>query len=192
VLPLNISKFSFVSDKNFQTTFNSPNKNFMILDGYFQECLTQDNFNEEIQLLKNILIPSRIKKKDGCALHIRGGDFVKLGWNSVASREYYLKSVETMRNEYKQDKFYIITDDREYSKTILDRLDIDCEFIGKSMHEDFRLIGSFKYRILSSSTFALWASAFGDNEKSFVIAPKYWTPGNERKIRLTNELETEL
>jgi len=190
--PLNFSKFPLVSDKNFQKIIKSPNNFFALLDGYFQWELSQDDFNEIIVLLGEFLVNQDMKINHDCVIHIRGGDFVNLGWNSVASREYYLKSVETMRNEYKQDKFYIITDDREYSKTILDRLDIDCEFIGKSMHEDFRLIGSFKYRILSSSTFALWASAFGDNEKSFVIAPKYWTPGNERKIRLTNELETEL
>ena len=188
VLPLNIKKFLFVSDKNFQTILNSPNNIFMLLDGYFQNCLTQENFNEEIRLLKNIFIPNGLKNKDGCVIHVRGSDFVKLGWNSVTPKEYYIKAIETIKNKYKQNKFYIVTDDKEYSKTILDELDIDYKFIGNSLHEDFRLIGSFKYRILSSSTFGLWASALGDNNERIVIGPKYWTPKHERNILVPNEI----
>ena len=191
ILPLNIAKFPFVSDKNFQTILNSPNKSFMLFDDYFQKCLTQENFDEEIQLLQNILLPNKIEKKDSCVIHIRGGDFVKLGWNSVTPKEYYIKAIETMKNEYQQNKFYIVTDDREYSKTILDELDIEYEFIGHSMYEDFRLIGSFKYRILSSSTFAIWASALGNNDRSVIMAPRYWMPNRERKTYLPNELRIE-
>jgi|SaaInl8_150m_RNA_FD_contig_31_2299780_length_1284_multi_8_in_0_out_0_2 hypothetical protein len=187
LLPLNMTKNPFVSDKNFQTVFDSPNKIFMIIDGYFQECLTQDNFDDEIDILKNIFIQNDFEKKDGCVIHIRGGDFVKLGWNSVTPKEYYIKAIETMQTMYNQDKFYIVTDDKDYSKDILDNFQIKYEFIGNSMYEDFYLIGSFRYRILSSSTFALWASALADNEDSVVIAPKYWTPDNERKIYLPNE-----
>jgi hypothetical protein len=188
VLPLNVSKFPFVSDKNFQTILNSPNKSFMLLDGYFQKCLTQNNFDEEIQLLKKICITSVIEKKSDCVIHIRGGDFVKLGWNSVTPKEYYFKAIETMKLKYNQNKFYIVTDDRIYSKNILEEINIDYEFLGNSMQEDFHLIGSFKYRILSSSTFALWASALGNNEDSIVIAPKDWIPNHERKIYLSNEM----
>lgn len=187
ILPLNITKFSFVSDENFQTLLNSSNKSFILLDGYFQKCLTQDNFTKEIKLLKNILFSNNLEKQDGCIIHIRGGDFVKLGWNSVTPKEYYIRAIETIQNEYQQDKFYIVTDDREYSKSILSDLDIKYEFIGNSIYEDFKLIGSFKYRILSSSTFAIWACALGNNEGSVVITQKYWTPNQERKIYLPNE-----
>lgn len=188
IAPLNFTKYPFVSDKNFQAILVNPNKNFLLLDGYFQECLTQENFNEEIRLLKKLFIKNEIGRRDGCLIHIRGGDFVKLGWNSVTPKEYYIKAIGNMRSEYKQDKFYIVTDDREYSKTILDELTINYEFVGSSMYEDFYLIGSFKFRILSSSTFALLASALDDNEDSIVIAPEFWTPDRKREIFLPNEV----
>ena len=54
--------------------------------------------------------------------------------------------------------------------------------------EDFYLIGLFEKRILSSSTFAFWASALADNDKSVVIAPEYWSPNSRREIRLPNEI----
>ena len=191
LFPLNISKFPLVSDKNFKTMLLNPNNSFLLLDGYFQGCLTQEKFDEEIKLLQNIFIPNKIEKKDGCVMHIRGGDFITLGWSSVTPKEYYIKAIELMKRKYQQNKFYIVTDDREYSKIILDELDVNYEFIGNSMHEDFRLIGSFKYRILSSSTFAIWASALGNNDRSVIMAPRYWMPNRERKTYLPNELRIE-
>lgn len=182
------SFWPFVSDRNFQFVLNSNKPFFRLLDGYFQECLTQDNFDEEIELLKKVFIKNEIEKKDGCVIHIRGGDFVKLGWNSVTPKEYYINALHYMRQNYGVEKFYIVTDDREYSNSILQKLEFDYEFIGHSMYEDFYLIGSFKYRILSSSTFALWASALGDNDDSVVIAPEFWTPNHERNIFLPNEM----
>lgn len=191
ILPLPFSKYPFISDKNFQKIYKNPNKMFLLLDGYFQECLTQDDFNQEIMILKEILNYKLQLNADGCIIHIRGGDFVKLGWHSITPKEYYVKAIETMQNKYKQNKFYIVTDDRNYSKTILDELNITYEFIGNSIYEDFKFIGSFNHRILSASTFALWASALGINENSIVIAPKYWTPNHERKIFLPNEIRVE-
>lgn len=188
ILKFKIAKTPFVTDSNFQIALRNPNKQFMIIDGYFQRCLTQQDFEEEINFLKKIIIQDNKKQLNGCVIHIRGGDFVKLGWNIVAPKEYYIKAIETMKNIYQQNRFFIVTDDKKYSQTILNELDINYEFIGSSIYEDFKLIGSFKYRILSSSTFALWASALGNNEESIVIAPKYWIPNSERKIYLPNEI----
>ena len=191
LLPLNMSKYPFVSDKNFQTVLQGPNKTFMIIDGYFQECLTQEDFNKEIELLKNIFMRNSLEPKNDCVIHIRGGDFVKLGWNSVTPKEYYQNAIQMMKDDYNQNDFYIVTDDKDYAETILKDLNIEYKFIGNSMYEDFNLIGSFRYRILSSSTFSLWASALGDNENSVVIAPKEWIPNHERKIYLPNEIRIE-
>jgi hypothetical protein len=194
-LPIKLSFKSkvcpFVGDKNFQYVKNNPILNNYILDGYFQESITQYDFNQEIMILKEMLKYRLQTNEDGCVIHIRGGDFVKLGWNSVTPKEYYIKAIQEMQSKYNQDKFYIVTDDNKYSQTILDEMDIKFEFIGNSMCEDFKLIGSFKHRILSSSTFALWASALGNNEESIVIAPKYWIPNRERKIFLPNETRIE-
>jgi hypothetical protein len=191
IFQLNFSKFLFISDKNFQSIFNNSSKDFMIVDGYFQESLIQENFNKEIKQLKKILKYKVNDLKDDCIIHIRGGDFIKLGWNSVTPKEYYQSAVKTIQTKYKQDNFYVVTDDISYSKIILGELDIEYEIINSSIEEDFYLIGSCKYRILSSSTFALWASALGNNEDSIVIAPEYWTPNNERKIYIPNEIRVE-
>lgn len=188
IFPLKFPKYPFVSDKNFQYALKHPNHKLIILDGYFQDCLSQEDYDDEIKILKEIFLPSKYEKdEEGCIIHIRGGDFVKLGWNVISPKEYYINSIEIMKNEYQRNKFKVVTDDKNYAKTILDELNIDYEFIGNSIYEDFYLIGSFRYRILSSSTFSMWASALGNNDDSIVISPSYWTPNNFRKIFVPNE-----
>lgn len=191
ILPLGFGQYPFVNDKNFQKILQNPNKTLMIIDGYFQECLTQEVFDNEIELLKKIFKKDSTQVNDGCVIHIRGGDFVRLSWHSITPKEYYRTAIEKMKYYYDQKKFYIVTDDRKYSNSILKNLDIDYEFIGGSMQKDFYSIGSFQYRVLSSSTFALWASVLGDNEHSVVIAPKEWIPSHERRIYLPNEIRIE-
>lgn len=188
LFPLKLPNYPFVSDRNFQNIFYKANKYLMILDGYFQKCLTQENFNEEVKILKKIFIKNKLEKINGCIIHIRGGDFVKLGWNNITPKEYYIKAIELMKKKYHQNKFHIVTDDKNYSKTVLNELNIAYEFIGGDLNKDFYLIGSYQYRILSSSTFALWASALGNNQSSIIIAPNYWKPYDRREIFLPNEI----
>lgn len=188
IFPLKFPKYPFISDKNFQYMLMYLNHKLIILDGYFQNCLSQEDFDDEIKIMKEFFLPSKYKKDDeSCIIHIRGGDFVKLGWNVICPREYYVNAIKIMKDEHARDKFRVVTDDKNYAKTILDELDVDYEFIGNSIYDDFYLIGSFRYRILSSSTFSMWASALGNNENSIVISPSYWTPDNPREILLPNE-----
>ena len=188
ILPLKFSKYPFVSDKNFSTILQNSNQQFLLFDGYFQTCLSQKNFNSEIEILKNILLQTKIEKKYGCVIHVRGGDFVKLGLDGVTPKEYYVKAINIMKHRYLVHNFFIVTDDREYAKTVFKDVCFDYEFIGNSIEEDFYLIGLFEKRILSSSTFAFWASALADNDKSVVIAPEYWNPNSKRYIKLPNEI----
>jgi hypothetical protein len=187
IFPLKVKRYPLVSDRNFRTTIQYPNKIFSWLDGYFQHCLTQSEFNEEIDILNNMLIDNPIKKQNGCVVHIRGGDFVKLGWNKITPQEYYLRAMDKLNSEHSINEFCIVTDDVEYAKSILNTSVYNFKFIGgKSLVEDFHLLASYKYKIISSSTFALWATVLFNNCEK-VIAPSYWTPNNLRKIKLSNE-----
>jgi len=187
LFPLQLKRYPFASDKNFQTILKYPSKSIILLDGYFQECLTQDNFNEEIDILRSIFKEKLYSvNNSGCVVHIRGGDFLKLGWDSITPKEYYYDAIYRMATNFKINRFYIVTDDKKYSIKLLDGLDFKYQFIGGNMLDDFYLFGNFKYRILSSSTFALWASVLG-SEDAYVIAPQFWRPNKKRIIYLPNE-----
>jgi len=190
ILSFRFSKNIFVSDTNFDMVLENPNHRLLILDGYFQKGLTQNSFNQEIEILKNILIDTRMEYKNDCVVHIRGGDFVKLGWNSVTPSEYYIEAMQYMIKEHNISHFSIVTDDKKYAEEVLPKLDFNYSYIGNSIKEDFYLIGAYNKRILSSSTFSFWASALGNNKDSIVIAPVYWFPNNKRKIFLQNEIIT--
>jgi hypothetical protein len=190
---LKIYKWPLIGDRNFIFTRQFTYSGNIYLDGYFQEGLTQEEFDKEVGLLKPLLVRTRlsIKEENICVVHIRGGDFVKLGWHTIAPKEYYQKAIAYMQLELDNRKFHIVTDDRNYARNIFKDMNIDYEFIGSDIVEDFFLIGLYKNRILSSSTFSFWASALGDNDDSLVIAPSYWTPNRERKIFLPNEIRLE-
>jgi len=186
ILPFNFFNYLLVSDKNFQKAIQSNNKALWI-DGYFQACLLQNNFYKEIEILKSLLKYKDLPKKQGCVIHIRGGDFIKLGRTVVASSKFYSNSIRKMQKYYGVKDFYVVTDDRKYAKSILK--DVTPVFIGGSIQEDFCLIGQFQFRILSSSTFALWASALGGNDSGgAVIAPNDLIPGIQRPFLLQNEI----
>jgi hypothetical protein len=92
-----------------------------------------------------------------------------------------------MQKDYGVKVFYVVTDDRDYAKSMLKN--IKPLFLGGSIQEDFRLIGQFQFRILSSSTFALWASALGRNDADgVVIVPNDLIPGVKRTFLLQNEI----
>lgn len=189
IMPTKFYKFAFVSDTNFQkmlTNFN--NAVFFYLDGYFQKSLNQMNLETETDILRSLL-KCEYQSKAGCIIHIRGGDFIKLGWNKIASDTYYEKAIHLMITQYNQRDFSIVTDDKAYAKKFFTKINIPYKIIGGNMEEDFKLIGEYHYRILSSSTFAFWASLLGINKNSIVIAPKFWSPDNQRNLLLENEID---
>ncbi|MBD3842269.1 MAG: alpha-1,2-fucosyltransferase, partial [Campylobacterales bacterium] len=108
----------FVSDRNFASAIDKPCVSFRYLDGYFQDCLTASDFTFLIDTFKSCLLQYEVNVKapSTCVIHVRGGDFVKLGWDSVASKDYYIRAIEFMINKYGVRSFDIITDDVSYAK----------------------------------------------------------------------------
>lgn len=159
---------------------------FLLLDGYFQTCLTQESFENELYILKSCFKYKELSEHDGCVIHVRGGDFAECWQTWGNDKAFYSDAINKMKNEYGVNKFYVVTDDKEYANTVLK--DVDFSFVGGGMVEDFYLIGQFKFRILSSSTFALWASVLSaNNNGGCVLIPREFTPGVSRNFLLPNE-----
>lgn len=190
-------RYSFnplVSDKNIEFLLARESSNLSLyLDGYFIVSHTQKIFSETFNLIKDSY---KYKNEDycvpvnSCTIHVRGTDFLKLGWNSVCPKDYYAKAVQIMRNN-KIVSFKVVTDDAHYAEKFIKDLDIDAEILMGSVVDDFNLITHSKNRVLSSSTFAFWAAAIGSdlhNQNGLTIAPSLWTPDLPRAIRLSNEI----
>jgi hypothetical protein len=182
----------FVNDNNFQSNIDSNGSRYRLLDGYFQ-TLRQQDFEDISALLKPLLLDKFLKlnqsESDTCVVHIRGGDFVKLGWNKSTPKIYYISAMNMMRDKYDVNNFVIVTDDEPYARTIISCKSADIKIISSDIVDDFQTIASYSKRILSASTFALWASALGRNEADgVVIAPDDLIPGTKRTFLLQNEI----
>ena len=186
---LNVGFWPFISDSNFVTILNYRKRVPVILDGYFQSCLSQNDFDSILSLLKMHLINKCYASDNVCVVHVRGSDFIALGWDSLASKEYYIKAINIMRDKYKIQEYIVVTDDKEYAESLLSGFNCKITIKSEDMLSDFNTISSYKMRILSASTFALWASALGNNAiGGAVFSPALFTPGVVRGFKLPNEV----
>lgn len=124
------------------------------------------------------------RDKNICIIHVRGGDF--MGSSSILGQNYYKSSIGKMRDINPDMKFYIVTDDVNYSRSILPEIEIiggsisGCSDDKKADHHiggpvwmDWSIIFNAANIIISSSSFSFWPAFLNKKEKK-IIAPMYW------------------
>lgn len=185
---------SLISDANNIKYLYYKTKN-KICDGYFQNGYNQNNFNDMVTIIKKYINISNTEynKKyydNRCVIHIRGNDFNILGWNKILPKNYYLDSIKLFTDQNNIFKYDIITDDIEYAKSIIKEIKhINIKILKKNdALEDFKQIGFYKYRILSGSTFSIWASILGKNQGGRVVCPKQIAPNVIRTYKIPDEI----
>lgn len=165
------------------------------LDGYFNNFIDFQNKLKKQTLLKfksffksSILNNNRI---DDLTLHIRGTDFVNLGWDSIAGIEYYKSAISKMEKLINSQKIInVVTDDIAYAKNLLNSLSKDYKFnfISNSPVEDFIFLRNSNFLISSPSTFAFWAIILGLNPSKRYIIPSMWSTNLKRLTPLPGEI----
>jgi hypothetical protein len=156
-------------------------------DGNFQSLKYLTGFEDHIRnwlKLRPIQMSSNELGSDVCVVHVRGGDY--LNTFAFLPRKFYENAMRTIKNISPNVKFVAVTDDLKYCKNILPNIQIIGstplkkfdEFrakhhLGGNINEDFAILNTAKYVILSASTFSFWA-VFLNTNNPYVIAPKYW------------------
>lgn len=156
------------------------------IDGNFQSIHYIEKYREKTKKWLSIKEDKNIKdfsSDDICIVHIRGGDF--LGSLASLDSNYYQKSIEIIRNENPNMKFYIITDDVNYANRILPGIEIvggsstrisdnakANHHIGGPIWMDWSILLNCKNAIISASSFSWWPIWLNDEVN--VIAPMYW------------------
>ena len=118
------------------------------------------------------------KNSKNCAIHFRGGDFKYWNPNSILSPEYYLNSIEHIKNNV--DTFTIHTDDYNLDSFIVVKKYLsDNKILIEYVHEsdnsfdnDYSDMLYSKYIISSPSTFAICSGIMGDEKE--IIHSKKW------------------
>lgn len=135
--------------------------------------------HQEFQLKKKLCMPDNIsqilKERNTVSLHIRRGDFLKVGRN-ISEGDYYINAVNYMRSKVENPYLFIFSDDLEW---VRNHLEFDMDYIlisgqGFSDCEELTLMSMCKNNIIANSTFSYWGAWLNPNEKKIVIAPRGW------------------
>ena len=156
-------------------------RNFEIY-GFWQNT---NYFKDEIADLKRQFVPnyqlsgkvrqlnSEINSEvDSVGVHIRRGDFVRLGWNKGA--DYYRTAIDIMRRELSEPHFYICSDDKAWAcNEFKEERDIEIIDITTSTQDidEFFLLSNCHHQIISESTFGWWAAYLNMHTDKRIIIP---------------------
>ncbi|MBO8206823.1 hypothetical protein HA149_07095 [Prochlorococcus marinus XMU1406] len=112
---------------------------------------------------------------DLCLINVRGGDTLGLFKTPCVHLKYFYRCISTLKKDYPNIRFKIISDDYEFSKLILP----DFEIIKGGIAEDFMNLQNANFLIISHSSFAFFP-AYLSNTKNLVLAPYGW--GSSKRI----------
>ena len=156
------------------------------IDGNLQSIDYIKNHKELIQswlVIKDGYNITDYNSDDICIIHIRGGDFKAS--SALLDKDYYQKGIDLMLDSNSSMKFYIITDDVEYSKSMFPDIEIiggssvgvgdvnkAGHHIGGPVWMDWSILRNCKNAIISASSFSFWPIWLNDDVN--VIAPMYW------------------
>ena len=184
-----------INDRNFnysETYF--PNQKFYFLDGYFNQNWTYNKINSLFRILK--LKPIKLSHKNqklcnqNVVIHIRGGDFLSIKHLNIYKLDYYKNSIKYCLS-IGLKKFLIISEDQKYAKEMMIELkkyfsNLQISILkSDSIKNDFNLIRSSKFAILSNSTFSWWASFLSNTKQEFLVPSNF--SSNQKRIVLPNE-----
>lgn len=153
-----ISKyFGMYSDKNCNDVLSiiRPPKN-LYLDGYFENfCEKKTYFKLTKALIRDDLkidLDERV-----VVVNVRGGELARLKVSKLDDVNFYLKIMHDLSNTYDNLEFHLVTDDIIYARALFKNKGVTFIEHQPDCFENFSLIYSAKYKILSRSTFSKWA-----------------------------------
>ena len=125
----------------------------------------------------------------GC--HIRGGDLAANPGIGTLDSEYYVRALKKINlNSKKNDPLYIHTDDEDFAKDVLSKVEKEYQLIftdDSNPIETLNRMSSYKKFIGANSTLSFWAHFFSKNQKAIFPKEFYLNDWNwARKIQTKN------
>lgn len=125
-------------------------------------------------------ILEKIKNSNSVSLHIRRGDYLKYSdIYVIQDKNYYVSSIEKIKEKIENPTFFIFSDDIDWCKNnLVDILGENYYFVDNNKDEksyiDMQLMSNCKHNIIANSSFSWWGAWLNRNEDKMVIAPKKW------------------
>lgn len=188
-IPMNQHPF-IIKERNGSGTYDSYlmryRKNAYMI-GYFQtekyfkklrQALLDDlSVVEELNDANKSML-EQINSSNSVSLHVRRGDYLKLGGlHRVCSLEYFTQSISYISEHIDSPHFYIFSHDMTWAKENLvikhPHTFVDINPIEK-WFPDLELMKSCKHNIVANSSFSWWSAWLNQNPQKIVIAPRPW------------------
>ena len=138
------------------------------LHGYFQSPKYFEHCKDEII---SLLTPKQMSKPlDYCSVHVRRGDYVRLGdFHTNLSMDYYFKAMEQIPNA----KFLIVSDDPVWCHQHFTGNNFTIKGPSSPI-DDFKTLIACTNNIIANSSFSWWGAYLNQNPNKKVIYPQNW------------------
>lgn len=132
------------------------------------------DFSEEL----NLQYAHRISTEDSISVHIRRGDFIKIGID--LPMQFYRDGLEQMLARMPGAKCFVFSDDigwckenyRELGLNLTgDRLTFVTNNVGEAAYRDMQLMSMCRGMIIANSAFSYFAALYNQNENKLVFNP---------------------
>jgi hypothetical protein len=127
----------------------------------------------------------RLGEPDSVILHIRRGDYVSVAQNAellgFVGMDYYNYAVEHIRGLIEKPRFFVFSDDLEWSRQELPQFGLDANYVdlaapdGVPQHAfEMQLMSRGANFIIANSTFSWWSAWLGGDRARNVVVPERW------------------
>lgn len=123
---------------------------------------------------KNMYYLNQINNSNSVSIHVRRGDYLKLGIE-LTSPVFYINAVRIFEKVLHNPKFFIFSDDINYASSLFSFIEnkvIVEGNVGKNCFRDMQLMSNCKHNITANSTFSFWGAFLNQNPNKMVISPK--------------------
>ncbi|MFW6222191.1 MAG: alpha-1,2-fucosyltransferase [Bacteroidota bacterium] len=168
-----------------------------ILSGYFQSEKyfkdIADTIYQQFTLKKPCVNQDINQATISVSVHVRRGDYVNnaktLATHGSLTLDYYKRAIDFMRQKYGPTvKFFMFSDDTDYTETAYADIDNKQIISGNAAHEDMHLMASCDHHIIANSSFSWWGAWLNKSNDKTVIAPKQWFAPKVLKKKPTYDL----
>lgn len=131
-----------------------------------------------------------LQAKNSIFIHIRRGDYCKIGWE--LGMDYYKRAIQYIMDRVEEPKFFIFgATDMSFTEQFQKNLGLnesnsvnlsEKTITQNNQHEDMLLMCYCKHAILANSSYSFWSAYLNNDANNIVIAPTPWLLDNDNII----------
>ena len=126
-------------------------------------------------------------EENSVSIHVRRGDYLDFSdmYCGICTLDYYAKAIDVVKMKVDRPKFYVFSDDMEWTKANLSIP--NAVYINSSMFDSYQnwydmyLMSCCHHNIIANSSFSWWGAWLNSNQEKIVVSPSKWLNGEETR-----------